>query len=73
MGCKRCIGETLVHQLLLLDKSVVAAMYQEATGTLMSLLMKADLSLKVFRQGTSKPLPPVVDFFHVQDALDCTL
>jgi len=73
MHCNRCIGETLVHQLRLLDKPVVAALYQEATGTLMSLLMKADLSLNVLRQGTSKPLPPVVDFFPVQDALDCTL
>jgi len=48
MYCTRFIGETLVdafwlHKLL-------------ATSTLMSLLMKAGLSLNVFWQGTSKPL-----------------
>ena len=55
MCCNRFIGETLVHALWLLDRSVVsaaAAMYQEATGTL-------------FWQGTSQALPHVVDLFHV--------
>ena len=50
-----------------------AAMYQEAISTLMSLLMKAGLSLNVFWQGSSKPLSCVVDLFHVRDALDSTL
>ena len=70
------VGEILVHALLLLDKSVVAAaaaMYQEVTSTLMSLLMKAGLSLNVLWHGTSKPLPCVVDLFHVRDALNCIL
>ena len=39
----------------------------------MSLLMKAGVSLTVFWQGTSKPLPLVVDLFHFQDTLDWTL
>jgi len=50
------------------SKSVVtaaAAMYQEATSTLMSLLMKAGLPLNMLWQGTSKPLPHAVDLFHV--------
>ena len=55
-----------------------------AKSTLMSLLMKAGLSLNVFWQGTSKPLPCVdlvlrvrpwcrPQLFHVQDTLDLTL
>jgi len=67
MHCNRFIGEILVRMLWHLDKSVVAAaaaMYQEATSTLMSLLMEAGLSLNVFWQGSSKPLPCVVDLFH---------
>ena len=50
MLCNRFIGETLVHTLWLLDRSVVAAaaaMYQEATNTLMSLLVKVGLSFNV--------------------------
>jgi len=35
----------------------------------MNLLMKAGLSLNVFWQGTSKPLPRVVDLFHVGKTL----
>jgi len=61
--CNRFIGETLVDALWLLDKSVVAAavaaaMYQEATSNLMSLLIMAGLSLNVFWQG-----PP--SLYHV--------
>ena len=63
MRCNRFIGETLVRarvvafrrvgclQLLLYTKNKFLA-----TGTLVSLLMKAGLSLNVFWQGTSKPL-----------------
>ena len=61
MCCNRFIGETLVHarsdfqrsllflQLLLCTKNKFLA-----TGMLMSLLMKAVLSLNVFWQGISK-------------------
>ena len=52
MPCNRIIGETLVNEFL-------------ATNTLMSFLMKAGLSWNIFWQGTSKPLPPVVDLFQV--------
>jgi len=50
----------LLLQLLLCTKNKFLA-----TNTLMSLLMKAGLSLNVFWQGNSKPLPDVVDPFHV--------
>ena len=50
----------LLLQLLLCTKNKFLA-----TSTLMSLLMKAGLSLNVFWQGPSKPLSCVVDLFHV--------
>jgi len=37
--------------------AAAAFMYQGATSTLTCLLKKAGLSLNIFRQGTSKPLP----------------
>jgi len=58
------------------DKSVVAAAADAQCSsyvpacTLMSLIMKAGLSLDVFWQGTSKTLPCIVYLFHVQDTRD---
>ena len=73
MDCNRFMGETLVIVVafrlaspLLLQLPLCTKNKFLATNTLMSLLMKAGLSLNVFWQGTSKPLIPcILDLAHV--------